>query len=89
MIMYKLVNNSLEVFNSDRDKYICFNSRVYTNPTEQQLRNAGYKTVVKADPIDVPEGYYVQVSYTEDADNIYEQFSLAETKLENEVTQIY
>lgn len=89
MIMYKLVNNSLEAFNSDRDKYICFNSRVYTNPTEQQLRNAGYKTVVKADPIDAPEGYYVQVSYTEDADNIYEQFNLAEIKLENEVTQIY
>ena len=85
MIMYKLVNNSLEAFNSDRDKYICFNSRVYTNPTEQQLRNAGYKTVVKADPIDVPEGYYVQVSYTEDNDNIYEQFNLVEIESEAEV----
>lgn len=85
MIMYKLVDNSLQPFNSDRDKYIRFNSRVYTNPTEQQLRNAGYKTVVKADPIDVPEGYYLQVNYTEDNDNIYEQFSLAPIEEEGEV----
>lgn len=85
MIMYKLVDNSLQSFNSDRDKYIRFNSRVYTNPTEQQLRNAGYKTVVKADPIDVPEGYYLQVNYTEDNDNIYEQFSLAPIAEEGEV----
>ena len=76
MIMYKLVDSTLQSFNSDRDKYIHYNSRIYANPMEQQLKNAGYKILVKAEPIDVPDGYYVQTTYIEDDTSIYEQLSL-------------
>lgn len=43
MELYKLHNNNLIKFNGG---FVVLNNRIYTNPTEEVIRKAGYKDLV-------------------------------------------
>ena len=46
MKLYKLENDTLKKYNGG---FVVFNNRIYTNPTEEIVRKAGYKDVVYSD----------------------------------------
>ena len=50
--------------------YLIENGRIYTNPTEQQLKNAGYKPLVERSCAPEVEASYT-IHYEEDDANIY------------------
>lgn len=48
------------------------------NPNDAQLRAAGYKPVEYTDPPTVPEGYYAEPGWEEQADTIVQTWTLQE-----------
>lgn len=68
MELYRLENGMLKKF---KGGFVVLNNRIYTNPTEETVRKAGYKDVVY-DPI--PEYdesvQYLQEVYTENDTSI-------------------
>ena len=48
------------------------------NPNDAQLRAAGYKPVVNTDPPTVPEGYYAEPDWEEQANAIVQTWTLQE-----------
>ena len=69
MKLYKLENGTLKKF---KGGFVVLNNRIYTNPTEETIRKAGYKNVVYSDmpEYDIETQYLVEV-YTEDDTTIY------------------
>ena len=69
MKLYKLENDTLKKYNGG---FVVFNNRIYTNPTEEIVRKAGYKNVVYSDmpEYDIETQYLAEV-YTEDDTTIY------------------
>lgn len=48
------------------------------NPNDAQLRGAGYKPVINTDPPTVPEGYYAEPGWEEQANAIVQTWTLQE-----------
>ena len=63
MKLYKLENGTLKKF---KGGFVVLNNRIYTNPTEETIRKAGYKNVVYGDmpEYDIETQYLAEV-YTE------------------------
>ena len=81
-MLYKLVNGRPEAFTG---RYIKHGGYVYANPTDTQLRAAGYKPLVLAEPPEEREGYYSVDTYTETADSIVQTWTEHEVFEEMEV----
>lgn len=82
----KLTNGTLETF---KGKSIRHNGRIYVNPTEETLKELGYKPVIETEPPEIMEGYYISVVYTEDDDNIYvgyEQIEIPDEEITEDST---
>ena len=63
MELYKLENGRLKKYNGG---FVVLNNRIYTNPTEETIRKAGYKDVVYSDmPEYDEETQYLAEVYTE------------------------
>ena len=65
--MYKFINeNKIEKF---KGGFIVYDGKIYTNPTEETLRLAGYKELVESEkPEYNPETQYLEVSYRDGTD---------------------
>lgn len=74
MELYKLENGTLKKFNGG---FVVLNNRIYTNPTEETIRKAGYKSVVYSDmPEYDEETQYLAEVYTEDDTTIYVEYEV-------------
>lgn len=82
MKLYKLENDTLKKF---KGGFVVLNNRIYTNPTEETIRKAGYKSVVYSDmpEYDIETQYLAEV-YTEDDTTIYVSYEVKD----NEPTEI-
>ena len=76
---YKIENNSLIKF---KDKYIVHNETVYSNPTEEHLRSAGWKTLILTEKPEDEPMYYYEAYYEEDDDNIVQKWEKKEIILD-------
>lgn len=79
-MLYKSENGRPKAF---RGKYIKHNDKVYANPTDEQLKNAGYKELVLSDMPEEKDGYYIIESYTENENQIMQEWEYI--KLEEEM----
>lgn len=62
-------------FDKDKVKLIKDGSRIYANPTEEQLKAAGYKPLALPDrPPDI-EGYYISTQYDDSGEYITANYS--------------
>ena len=79
MKLYKLENGTLKKF---KGGFVVLNNRIYTNPTEETIRKAGYKNVVYSDmpECDIETQYLVEV-YTEDDTTIYVSYEVKDNEI--------
>jgi hypothetical protein len=69
MELYKLENGHLKKF---KGGFVVLDNRIYTNPTEETIRKAGYKDIVYGSEPEYDEGkQYLTQTYTEDDTKIY------------------
>lgn len=74
MELYKLENGRLKKF---KGGFVVLNNRIYTNPTEETVRKAGYKDVVYGNkPEYDEEKQYLMETYTEDDASIYVRYEV-------------
>lgn len=68
MELYKLENGRLKKFKSG---FVVLNNRIYTNPTEETIRKAGYKNLIQdEEPAYDIDTQYLNHIYTEYEDYI-------------------
>lgn len=79
-MLYKLENGYPKPF---RGKYIRMDGKIYANPTEEQIRKAGYKELVKND-MPEKEGYYYTDTYDDTGDEIIQSWEGHEIREEEE-----
>ena len=76
MKLYRLENGALKKF---KGGFVVYNNRIYTNPTEEAVRKAGYKDLVYGE---VPEynvqTQYLNETYTEDDTTIYVNYEVVD-----------
>lgn len=76
MELYKLENGMLKKYNGG---FVVYDNRIYTNPTEETVRLAGYKDLVyKEDPEYDAETQYLNEVYTEDDTTIYVSYEVVD-----------
>lgn len=69
MELYKLENGDLKKF---KGGFVVLNNRIYTNPTEETVRKAGYKDIEYGPEPEYDKGkQYLTQTYTEDDTKIY------------------
>lgn len=82
MELYKLENGSLKKYNGG---FVVYNNRIYTNPTEETVRKAGYKDAVYNEMPEYDEGtQYLAEVYTEDETTIYVTYEVKDVKVTEE-----
>lgn len=63
MELYRLENGMLKKF---KGGFVVLNNRIYTNPTEETVRKAGYKELVEGTPPEFnSETEYIVVNYVD------------------------
>ncbi len=62
-------------FDKDKVKLIKAGSRIYANPTEGQLKAAGYKPLALPDTPAEIDGYYISTTYFDDTEYIRVNYS--------------
>ena len=63
MDLYKIKNGKLKKFNGG---FVVVDNRIYTNPTEETIRKAGYKELAEVTPPEVnDETEYVEITYVD------------------------
>jgi len=72
---YKVKNGILVKFKA---RYIKHNNKVYSNPTEEQLRLAGWKTAVFSDKPEDGMDYYYTAVYDDSGDEIVQTWEKQE-----------
>ena len=76
MELYKLENGTLKKYNGG---FVVLNNRIYTNPTEETVRLAGYKDLVYKDkPECNEETQYLREVYTEEETSIYVSYEVVD-----------
>lgn len=78
------------VFEPFTGRYTHHNGWVYANPTEETLRELGYKPLKEAECPEEREGYYISAVYTETDTEIiqeYKYIELPEEPEEDEITE--
>ena len=79
MELYKLENGMLKKF---KGGFVVLNNRIYTNPTEDTVRKAGYKDVVYDGVPEYDEvTQYLQEVYTEDDTTIYVSYEVKDIEM--------
>lgn len=79
MELYKLENGHLKKF---KGGFVVLNNRIYTNPTEEIIRKAGYKDVAYGDkPEYDEEKQYLMETYTEDDTKIYVGYEVMDIEI--------
>ena len=83
MELYRLEDGTLKKF---KGGFVVLNNRIYTNPTEETVRKAGYKDIVYGDmPEYDEETQYLEEVYTEDDTTIYVGYEVKEIPKEGEM----
>lgn len=80
-MLYKLENGYPKPF---RGKYIKTDGKIYANPTEEQIKKAGYKELVREDMPEEKEGYYYTDTYEETDAEIVQHWEEHEFKEETD-----
>lgn len=78
--MYLFINeNHIEPYDGKILKRFSGNKlvKVISNPTEAQLKEFGYKELIKSDPIEEKEGYYIDTFY-QNGDKITQSYRYIE-----------
>lgn len=76
MELYKLKDRGLKKF---KGGFVVLNNRIYTNPTEETVRLAGYKDLVYyVRPEYNEETQYLNEVYTEDDTTIYVDYEVVD-----------
>lgn len=74
MDLYKIENGELKKFGGG---FVVLNNRIYTNPTTEIIKRAGYKTLIYGEkPVFDDETQYLVEVYTENDDNIYVDYDI-------------
>ena len=75
MELYKFINeNKVEKYKSG---FVVLDNRIYTNPTEDTLKRAGYKPLVSAEAPEYDESMqYIVKTYAENEDCITEAYEV-------------
>ena len=85
MELFKLENGTLKKF---KGGFVVLDNRIYTNPTEEIIRKAGYKDVVYGEkPEYNEETQYLNTVYTEDDTTIYENYEVVDIEVEEEIVE--
>lgn len=80
MELYKLKDNKLVKFNGG---FVVFDNRVYTNPTEEIIRKAGYKDLVyDEEPVYDESTHYLERELEEQDDRIVVRWLVKESEVE-------
>lgn len=80
MELYRLENGMLKKF---KGGFVVLDNRIYTNPTEETVRKAGYKDVVyDTMPEYDEETQYLQEVYTEDDTTYYVSYEAKDIEVE-------
>lgn len=72
---YKLVGGSLQRYDPERMRLLRVGNTVYANPTEAQIKAAGYKHLAAPDYPTEVEGYYIATAYDDSGENIVATYS--------------
>lgn len=84
MELYKLENDTLKKYNGG---FVVLDNRIYTNPTEETVRKAGYKDAVFADEPEYDEAtQYLVETCTEDDTTIYVNYEVSDIIIPEEET---
>lgn len=76
MELYRLEDGTLKKF---KGGFVVLNNRIYTNPTEETVRKAGYKGVIYDGMPEYDEArQYISEVYTEDDTTIYVGYEIKE-----------
>lgn len=79
MELYKLENDTLKKF---KGGFVVLDNRIYTNPTEETVRKAGYKDVVYDPMPEYDEGMqYLREVYTEDDTTYYVSYEVKDIEM--------
>lgn len=82
MELFKLENGTLKKF---KGGFVVLDNRIYTNPTEEIIRKAGYKDVVYGEkPAYNEEAQYLNEVYTEDDTTIYVGYEVVDIEIVEE-----
>lgn len=82
MELYRLENGMLKKF---KGGFVVLDNRIYTNPTEDTVRKAGYKDVVyDTMPEYDEEAQYLAKVYTEDETTIYVRYEVKDIEIPKE-----
>lgn len=85
MGLYKLENDTLKKYNGG---FVVYNNRIYTNPTDETVRKAGYKDVVYGEMPNYDEAtQYLAEVYTEDNTTIYVGYEVKDIEGDIETTE--
>lgn len=68
--LYILQNGVPVKFDKGKVKLIKVGSNIYANPTEEQLKEAGYKPLALPDTPAEIDGYYISTTYFDDTEYI-------------------
>lgn len=81
MELFKLENGTLKKF---KGGFVVLDNRIYTNPTEEIIRKAGYKDLVYTEPKPEydEETQYLNEVYTEDDTTIYVGYEVVDIEEE-------
>lgn len=71
MEFYKIENGKLIQF---QERYIKHEGKIYANPTEEQLRAAGWKKLVTSDKPEAGIDYYYTAVYDDSGDDIIQSW---------------
>ena len=78
-MLYKLENKRPKAF---KGNYIKNNNKVYANPTDAQLKEAGYKELTLSDMPQEKDGYYIIESYVENENQIIQEWKYVKAEEE-------
>ena len=82
MELYKHENDTLKKYNGG---FVVLNNRIYTNPTEETVRKAGYKDVVCSEkPQYDEETQYLETVYSENDAVIHEDYEVKDIEIMEE-----
>lgn len=85
-LLYILENGIPIEFNKDKIKLVKVGDKIYANPTEEQLKAAGYKPLALPDrPPDI-EGYYISTQYDDSGEYITANYSYIPVESETDTT---
>ena len=79
MKLYKLVNGQLKKYNGG---FVVLENRIYTNPTEEVIKQAGYKPmIIDEEPIYDSETHYLEKVYEDAEEAILVHWGIKEVEI--------